>query len=387
MGLYGGQDEMKDYPVDVIVFEGGPVMGPPLGWLDELREAVVLDHIDRCFEAGASRVIVATDRPHLQKAVVRAGAATFDTATAGRAFHFGEALAAVCRDLGLQSRPVICLGGGSAPLMPAAEWRGLMDTLVSSGEVVIANSLFSSDIIAFSPASALAQAELMPLDNQMAWTLHQAGLRFLPMPLTVGSAFDLDTPTDALLMALHPDRGPHAEEFLRRIDLPLERVRQVVSVLARSQGEVFLYGRIGSPVLLELEKGTRCRVRSFVEERGMRSLGRESSGAYSLMAVMIEALGPERFFAELAHVCGAALMDTRPLFAHNGRELPAAQRFLSDLGVAGELGDGFVREFTRAAAEAPIPVLLGGHSLVNGGLRVLLSLAAQPGREGRHEVK
>jgi len=37
----------------------------------------------------------------------------------------------------------------------------------------------------------------------------------------------------------------------------------------------------------------------------------------------------------------------------------------------------FLREFTRAAVEAPIPVLLGGHSLVFGDLMALIEFAWQ----------
>lgn len=364
---------MNRLDVDVLIFEGGPVVGPPLGWLDELREAVVMDHIERSLEAGAKRVLVATDRPRLRKAAGQSGALTYDTTMPERPFHFGEALAAICRSLG--SHRVICLGGGSAPLMPAAEWRHLMELLVSGNDIVISNSVYSSDIIAFAPASALFHAQLMPLDNQMAWTLREAGLRFLQMPSTAGSIFDLDTPTDALVMALHPARGRHAQGFLERLELPLDRVKEVIGVLGRPEGEVFLYGRAAGAVLQALEKGTRCRVRSFVEERGMRSLGREKSGAYSLLAAVIDEVGPAWYFDQLSRVCNAALLDTRVLFAHRGREVEAMDRFLSDLGWAGDIRDDYVREFTLAAADARIPVLLGGHSLVNGGLRILLSLA------------
>ncbi len=31
----------------------------------------------------------------------------------------------------------------------------------------------------------------------------------------------------------------------------------------------------------------------------------------------------------------------------------------------------FLKEFTQAANDAPIPVLLGGHSLISGGLMLL----------------
>jgi hypothetical protein len=35
----------------------------------------------------------------------------------------------------------------------------------------------------------------------------------------------------------------------------------------------------------------------------------------------------------------------------------------------------YLREFTHAAVEAPLPVILGGHSLVSGGLMLLTEAA------------
>ena len=53
------------------------------------------------------------------------------------------------------------------------------------------------------------------------------------------------------------------------------------------------------------------------------------------------------------------------------REALGADRFLSDLGRWQDIRDPFLRGLTRAALEAPIPVLLGGHSLMSGGLMAL----------------
>ena len=47
-------------------------------------------------------------------------------------------------------------------------------------------------------------------------------------------------------------------------------------------------------------------------------------------------------------------------------------RFASVLLLAERVHDPWLRALTRAAAEAPIPVLLGGHTLVGPGLRVAL---------------
>jgi hypothetical protein len=89
------------------------------------------------------------------------------------------------------------------------------------------------------------------------------------------------------------------------------------------------------------------------------------------VGVLIERLGPAGFFDLLAEICDVALLDTRVLFAHLRREPSAADRFASDLLRPAEIVDPVVREITAAAAAAPIPVVLGGHSLVSGGLWLL----------------
>ena len=48
-------------------------------------------------------------------------------------------------------------------------------------------------------------------------------------------------------------------------------------------------------------------------------------------------------------------------------------RFGSDLLQADSIVDPWLAELTAAAAAAPIPVLLGGHSLVGPGIRLLAS--------------
>ena len=78
-----------------------------------------------------------------------------------------------------------------------------------------------------------------------------------------------------------------------------------------------------------------------------------------------------RFFSELAELAGAACVDTRPILSHLGVRASRADRFWSDLARPEQIEEPFLREFTQAAREASIPVLLGGHSLVSGGLMLL----------------
>ena len=52
-----------------------------------------------------------------------------------------------------------------------------------------------------------------------------------------------------------------------------------------------------------------------------------------------------------------------------------------------KIADPFVRHFTEAAMQAPIPIVLGGHSLVAGGLYALIEAAWARGEDlPRHVV-
>ena len=93
------------------------------------------------------------------------------------------------------------------------------------------------------------------------------------------------------------------------------------------------------------------------------------------LAVLVEEVGPERFFRRMAELGDGIVIDTRVIEAHMGIEPSREDRFQSDLLAWEAIEEPFLRRFTRAAAEAPVPVLLGGHSLVSGGLMALNDIA------------
>jgi hypothetical protein len=63
------------------------------------------------------------------------------------------------------------------------------------------------------------------------------------------------------------------------------------------------------------------------------------------------------------------------IFHYLGLDLGPADRFWSDLLRPDMIVDPTARAFTAAARDAGVPVLLGGHSLVSGGLLVLIDCA------------
>jgi hypothetical protein len=152
----------------------------------------------------------------------------------------------------------------------------------------------------------------------------------------------------------------------------VSRYRAVLPMFLDQSKQLLVAGRVGTHAWGYLERETACRVRLFAEERGMEADGRASDGrARSLLGFHLEAVGLERFFATLAELADASFIDTRVLLAHKRIDANREDRFLSDLGRWQDIRDPFLRDFTRAALEAPIPVLLGGHSLMSGGLMAL----------------
>jgi hypothetical protein len=297
-------------------------------------------------------------------------------------YHFGRRLAEVIRRYELLS--VVYLGAGSVPLFNVEDFEGLEHAAARG--VSVTNNLYSSDLVAFPiRGNALEVIETVERDNSLARTLHErTEIRVEELPRTLASQFDIDTPTDVASLALvaavdvtprgvRADAiGPRLRDALGKLELNLDRYRTVLATFLDTTKQLLVAGRVGSHAWSYLERETACRVRLFAEERGMEADGRAEAGlARSLLGLHIEAVGIERVFAELPQLCDVALIDTRVLLAHKRIEASRADRFLSDLGEADGISDAFLRDFTRAAVAAPVPVLLGGHSLMSGDLMLL----------------
>ena len=290
-------------------------------------------------------------------------------------FHFGRRLAAVVRERDIR-RPVYA-GAGGIPLLRGSDLAALARHLAEADGIVIANNYFSADLVAFTPGEALQRIDLPASDNMLARLLHeQAGLESRPLPRSSATQFNIDSPAELAILKLAGGAGPRLTNFLEQFEAELEPYRRLQACLVDPEAELLLAGRVGSQVWSLLEQETACRLRVYSEERGMRAAGRDVSGeARSLLAFHLREVGSRRFFAELGELADAACIDTRPLLAHLGVRASRADRFWSDLGCPEQVQEPFLREFTEAAREAPLPVLLGGHSLVAGGLMLLTEAA------------
>jgi hypothetical protein len=298
-------------------------------------------------------------------------------------FHFGRRLAEVLRRHSLTH--VVYIGGGSVPLFGAADFACITEAVARGSAVT--NNRYSSDIVgwAVTPES-LAAVEHADRDNALASILaEQAGLAVEELPRTPETLFDIDAPADvAVLKLAEGTGGPKLREYVSSAEIDLSVYQRILPLFLSRDHQLTVAGRVGSHTWRYLETETACRVRLFAEERGMEADGRADSGqARSLVGYYLESVGPERFFDTLASLGDAAVIDTRVLAAHAGARPSREDRFRSDLRRWQDVGDPFLREFTKAAAGATIPVLLGGHSLMSGALMLLNETAWRRRDEGR----
>jgi hypothetical protein len=288
----------------------------------------------------------------------------------GQPFHFGRRLVGVLEEYS----PPFCvyIGGGSVPLFGPPQFDGIVNRLTL--DTVITNNLFSSDLVAFPVSERVLEViSGVERDNSLARALKdEAGLEVHSLDRTVTTQFDIDTPTDLAILAITGEGSPRLQEYLVSLDFDLSRYETVLPMFLDTKKQIVVAGRVGTQAWSYLERETACRVRLFAEERGMEADGRAASGkARSLLGYYIDEVGIDRFFETLRQLGDAAFIDTRVLLAHKRIDASREDRFLSDLGRWQDIRNDFLREFTHGALAAPMPVLLGGHSLMSGGLMAL----------------
>ena len=291
----------------------------------------------------------------------------------GASFHFGRRLAGLVQTH--NARRVLYAGGASAPLLGIEHWIEALARLAVAKRLVVTNNLHSCDWVGFVPAGEVAALVAREeSDNALAWALaHDAGLPVRSSPASAATRFDLDTPADLLIAHRHPGVGLHLRRFLDGLDWEARQVDGVLSAMAREGGNLAVIGRASAAAWSALERATSCWVRVFAEERGMRASGRQEQGKVrSLVADYLELVGVEGFFDELEELADGVLLDTRVILAARGLWPSASDRFYSDLHQWERVEEPFLHRFARAAAEARVPVLMGGHSVVAGGLMALI---------------
>jgi len=372
--------------------------GPLARALADARAQLAADHARRFRAAGADEVRVLAEEVEEEP--------------------FGTRLARLVAAARPAPAGVVVLGSGALPMATAADLRRLVAAAGGPAGTALANNRYSGDVVAVAGAGALADLPPLPGDNALPrWLAEVAGFEVADLRHLPRLQLDLDTPLDLVLLA----GLRRAPATLRAAAAPLPgpvpaRLAAVRAVLDDPRAELVVAGRTSAATLAALERRAACRVRALVEERGLRAssplalgqarppgtrgeLGRAGGAAAgpivppgeavlgepatrpqrppcSTLGLLLDRDGPGALGALLSGLGEAAVVDSRVLLAHRlgGDERawpPAEDRFASDLLLPDRVVDPWLRALTAAALEAPIPVLLGGHTLVGPGLRLL----------------
>jgi hypothetical protein len=290
---------------------------------------------------------------------------------------FGTRLRAIAAGLGQAG--LVVLGSGAIPLATAADRRTFVETAGAVTPQALANNRYSADIVAIARAGEIVAnlPDDLATDNALPrWLDEVAGIPVADLRRRWRLAIDLDGPLDLALLGgrWRAELPPGTTD---RVDVGLARWR---TLAADRRAELAIAGRTSAGTLGWLEGHAAARVRALVEERGLRTSRIGQRPPSSVLGLLLDRDGPGSLGRTLARLADGAIVDSRVLLAHRlGADEagwpPAEDRFASDLLLHEQVADPWLRELTQAAAEAPIPVLLGGHTLVGPGVRLALRSA------------
>jgi len=285
-------------------------------------------------------------------------------------------------------------GGGALALLADDDLDALLSPI--AGEVV-ANNRFSADafVVAGDLDRALDVLAVCETDNAAARRLDEAGFVTRDLGSAPWTRFDVDTTLDLALLRLASrldgtrplDAAVGGYLEMARLpgggSLEVPHLARLGEVIRDRNAELVVGGRIPGATSADLETEAACRVRAFVEERGMRSARGGENVPRSILAALMAGSSPAELVAELTRLGDAVVVDSRVLMAAvaaspDPRDWPPEEeRFASDFGDASRITTSWLRELTEAAGGASVPFLLGGHALISDGLRLIVRAAWQ----------
>ncbi len=357
----------------------GLVFHAPLGdtngerLVENGRWAATLGLARRLRDAGLAEVYVVT--PNVERCPGGAGVVTFLSSGTAEEFHFGNTLRGLIARLDLDG--VLYFGSGSGGLLSEAELGRLIEFAGGEAARGLFNNFYSCDFCSLSGAKEITKAELPGIDNPLGFALADAGIPCFSLARTAATQFDIDTPTDLLLLGRSHLGSAELREYCASIEISHPSLDRALAVLTDRSAVTSLVGRLSPVTWSHFETQVACRTNALVEGRGMRA-GAAPHVPWLRQVLAVD--GPEAFFDCLARSCDAAWIDTRPLLGATDAHPSAGERFSSDLFHIAGVSDPMWRAFTVSALASRIPIVLGGHSLVCGGLY----LAAEACWKGRN---
>lgn len=383
-----------DSKLDILLMAGKKNNSEPVKMVSRAIELSTKDTIDKFLkikekEKSINKIILSTNSEVLINEL-KGKSIIIEPDEPQKKFYFGKKLKELINKYKIEK--LFYMGGGSGVLLKIGDLKNIIKTVLDKNKIVnklnkdkisdknkilITNNLYSTDFIAFSPASIINSIESFNNDNEIAWILrNNCNFQNISLPRNAATQLDIDTPIDLLTIKNHPALSKNVKNYIESLDINTTKIEEALKYFAIEDSNVIIAGRTNSTVWSYLEDNTVCRVRLFAEERGMRASGRRKRGeVHSLLGFFIQEFGIKKFFEIINQIADAAFIDSRVILSHFKMWPSANDRFYSDLLKPEKISEPFLREFTYEALNASIPIVLGGHSLVSGGLYALVESA------------
>ena len=181
-------------------------------------------------------------------------------------------------------------------------------------------------------------------------------------PPTAATMFRIATAGDLCLLDTLGPRDLAPGESSGAAPIVAENIRAVTRILTKRTAELVVVGDPGSEGWRHLEQETACRVRLLGDTPG------------GLLASLLASAGAVRFVQYLSELGEAFLVNTRILFRESDWPTPD-DFFYSDMGLVARIAHRGLRRLTEALLDGRRPVILGGSSLLMGGIYLLIERA------------
>lgn len=328
----------------------------PVRLVDEVRAAVLRDTAERALAAGFARVrVFATE-----------SIADLEVEATQADQLIGDIVASAAED----AVGPVCYAGSGMPAMMVEDWSSVRATIESG--VATANRMFSCDWIGVPDGRLLSCAGGEPVDNRFALLIREASdVPVESFARSARSMLDVDTPADVTVLKAAASvgslgLGAATRAVLarwRELDEPVRLAINVFDVMTRHDEELMVCGRVSGSDWAVVDRDTSCRLRVLSEERGLRTRRRR---ARSLLGELYEWAGRDGFLLAFEGLGDAVIWDTRPFLSHIGWDVSRCDRFWADLGRRDAIEDERLRGLVSMLEDSA--VMMGGHSLVSGGM-------------------
>ena len=345
--------------------------------VDDARVAVLRDTAIYAQMAGFEHVVIGTSAPDrfTDLSGIEIDCDNVDGDPMGFAARFNSMIS--------NFRPSsLCYMGSGMPLINENVLSEIRIRLENSEHpFALTNNLYSSDLLATNALDSLIDLPAHTTDNSLALRLRdQDGLTVDVLSRSAETLLDIDTPTDLQILTLlnRTQRngtrlGQEFGQWLTDAAIDTTRLEIAIDYFTRRNTEALVTGRISADVWRCLERNTASRVRVISEERGLRSLGRKDP--LSILGFYQMATDSSALVEILCRMANVVFMDSRPLFVQLGWDASRSDRFYADLHDWRMVKNPELRSFVKLITSAPIPFVLGGHSLMSGGLLAAIDIA------------